>query len=134
MRQISALLWILAALLVSVVLYSAHTMNQTSIERQKALIDNALSLRLSQSLSELRSVAWWDEAVIKSRKQGFDPAWLDVEIGVFMTTSYAHSQTLIISDTDVPVYGFSRDTRLSKSEQQKCRCSPAAHQPNSWRT
>jgi diguanylate cyclase (GGDEF)-like protein len=119
MRQISALLWVLAVLLVSVVGYSAHTMNETSIERQKALIDNALSLRLSQSLSELRSVAWWDEAVIKTRKQDFDPAWLDIEVGVFVTTSYAHDRLFIISDADVPVYGFGRDARLSEVEQHK---------------
>ncbi len=110
---IAGVLALLAVVLVSVTFYSARTMDQTAVERQKALIDNALSLRLAQSLSELRSVAWWDEAVVKSRADNFDPDWLDVEVGVFVTTSYRHDRIILIDENDKPVYGFSKDARMS---------------------
>jgi len=113
---IGVLLAILAAVLISVVFYSADSMNRSAVERQKALADNALSLRLAQSLSELRSVAWWDEAVVKSRKAEFDAEWLDIEVGVFVTTSYSHDRILILDERDRPVYGFGGDARLSQIE------------------
>ncbi|MEQ1547802.1 MAG: bifunctional diguanylate cyclase/phosphodiesterase [Chakrabartia sp.] len=115
----AAILAALAALLVSVAFYSAQSMDNNAVDRQRALIDNALSLRLAQSLSELRSVAWWDEAVSKSRADQFDANWLDIEVGVFVTTSYAHDRVLIIDEVNNPVYGFGHDARLSRSEQEK---------------
>ena len=114
---ISGLLAGLAALLVILLFYSANSMNQTASQTQRALINNALSLRLVQSLSELRSVAWWDEMVIKSRHSGFDPDWLDVEVGVFVTTSYKHDRVIILDEQNLPVYGFGADSRLDQKTQ-----------------
>lgn len=116
---ISALLAGLAALLLILLFYSANSMNQSASEGQRALINNALSLRLVQSLSELRSVAWWDEMVIKSRKSGFDIDWLDVEVGVFVTTSYKHDRILILDAQNRPVYGFGADERLDRTTQEQ---------------
>lgn len=115
----SALLAGLAALLLILLFYSASSMNQSSSQAQRALINNALSLRLVQSLSELRSVAWWDEMVIKSRKSGFDIDWLDVEVGVFVTTSYKHDRILILNEQNQPVYGFGADARLDRATQEE---------------
>jgi diguanylate cyclase (GGDEF)-like protein len=114
---LSALLAGLAALLLVLLFYSAHSMNQSASQAQRALINNALSLRLVQSLSELRSVAWWDEMVIKSRESGFDIDWLDVEVGVFVTTSYKHDRILILDAQNRPVYGFGGDARLDQATQ-----------------
>ncbi len=113
----SALLAGLAALLLILLFYSANSMNQSAGQAQRALINNALSLRLVQSLSELRSVAWWDEMVIKSRKSGFDADWLDVEVGVFVTTSYKHDRILVLDEQNRPVYGFGADERLDRATQ-----------------
>lgn len=115
---ISALLAGLATLLIIILLYSANSMNQSAVQAQRALINNAFTLRLVQSLSELRSVAWWDEMVVKSRSDGFDQEWLDVEVGVFVTTSYKHDRILILDEQNNPVYGFGADARLDKATQQ----------------
>ena len=117
--RVSAILALLAAALLIVAFYSAKSMDRASQDRQRALIDNAVSLRLSQSLSELRSVAWWDEMVLKSRVEQFDPDWLDIEVGVFVTTSYSHDRVMILDEANKPVYGFWSDTRLSSSEMQR---------------
>jgi diguanylate cyclase (GGDEF)-like protein len=114
----SALLAGLAAMLLVLLFYSANSMNNSASQAQRALINNALSLRLVQSLSELRSVAWWDEMVIKSRSGGFDPDWLDVEVGVFVTTSYKHDRILILDAQNQPIYGFGADKRLDRATQE----------------
>jgi diguanylate cyclase (GGDEF)-like protein len=109
----------LAALLLVLLFYSANSMNQSASQAQRALINNALSLRLVQSLSELRSVAWWDEMVIKSRGSGLDADWLDVEVGVFVTTSYKHDRILILDAQNRPIYGFGADVRLDQATQEQ---------------
>ena len=115
----SALLVGLAALLLILLFYSANSMNQSASQAQRALINNALSLRLVQSLSELRSVAWWDEMVIKSRGSGLDAEWLDVEVGVFVTTSYKHDRILVLDAQNRPIYGFGADERLDQATQEQ---------------
>jgi diguanylate cyclase (GGDEF)-like protein len=115
----SALLAGLASLLIILLFYSASSMNQSANEAQRALINNALSLRLVKSLSELRSVAWWDDMVIKSSAKDFDQNWLDVEAGVFVTTSYKHDRILILDEKNRPIYGFGADKRLDSTTQQK---------------
>jgi diguanylate cyclase (GGDEF)-like protein len=109
---IAALLLVLAGTLMTILFYSASSMNQLSMDQQRKLTDNGLSLRLVQALSELRSVAWWDEMVVKSRVAEFDPEWLDIEVGVFVTTSYKHDRILILDEDNRPVYGFGGDARL----------------------
>lgn len=108
----------LAFVLVYVLFFAADRMDKSAIERQQALADNALSVRLVQSLSELRSVAWWDEMVVKSRKAEFDANWLDVEVGVFVTTSYSHDRIFILDETNQPVYGFGADKRMPIASQR----------------
>ncbi len=115
---IAGVLLSLACVLVYMLFYAANQMDRSAIERQQALADNALSVRLVQSLSELRSVAWWDEMVVKSRDADFDPDWLDVEVGVFVTTSYAHDRILILDEANQPVYGFGADKRLDAASQR----------------
>ncbi len=105
--------------------FTGKQMDKISVVREKELIDNAISLRLTQSLSELRSVAWWDDMVLKSRKAGFDSNWLDIEVGVFVTTSYHHDRILILDEADQPVYGFGSDTRLKSNIAQKYAASLA---------
>ena len=126
----SALLAGLAALLLVLLFYSANSMNQSASQAQRALINNALSLRLVQSLSELRSVAWWDEMVVKSRGSGLDAEWLDVEVGVFVTTSYKHDRILVLDEQNRPIYGFGADKRLDQATQEQFArlVSPLAEQ------
>ncbi len=107
----------LATLLIYVLVYSANSMDRAAIEKQRELADNALSVRLVQSLSELRSVAWWDDMVVKSRPETLDADWLDVEVGVFVTTSYAHDRILVLDRNDDPIYGFGNDARLDPRVQ-----------------
>jgi diguanylate cyclase (GGDEF)-like protein len=114
----AGLMLAVGAMMIAVILYSARTMDENIVSAQTELIDNSINARLTRSLSELRSVAWWDEAVVKSRGTTFDPGWLDLEVGVFMTESFHHDRIVILDEQDRPVYGFAGESRTERAAQQ----------------
>ncbi len=114
-----SLMLLVGTALVGIVLYSARSMDNNIIGAQSELINNSISERLVRSLSELRSVAWWDEAVVKSGPSAFNGKWLDLEIGVFMTESFHHDRIMIIDEHDRPVYGFSKDGHTNAALMQQ---------------
>ena len=106
----AGLMLIVGAVMIAVILYSARTMDENIVSAQTELIDNSLNARLTRSLSEVRSVAWWDEAVTKSRGT-MDMGWLDLEVGAFMTESFHHDRIMILDEQDRPVYGYNGEGR-----------------------
>jgi diguanylate cyclase (GGDEF)-like protein len=107
----AGLMLIVGAVMIAVILYSARTMDANIVTAQTELIDNSISARLTRSLSEVRSVAWWDEMVTKSRGTGVDPEWLDLEVGAFMTESFHHDRILILDEENRPIYAYSGEGR-----------------------
>ncbi len=95
-------------LLIATILLSARAMDASAVAAQAELLDNAVTARTSRALSELRSVAWWDEAVVRSRATPPDTRWLDMEIGAFVTGSFHHDRIMILDERDRPIYGFAR--------------------------
>ncbi len=111
----AGLMLVVGAMMIAVILYSARTMDENIVGAQTELIDNSINARLTRSLSEVRSVAWWDEAVVKSRGTTFDPDWLDLEVGIFMTQSFHHDRIMILDEQDRPIYGFRGENRVDAS-------------------
>ncbi|HYN45105.1 MAG TPA: bifunctional diguanylate cyclase/phosphodiesterase, partial [Allosphingosinicella sp.] len=109
---VAGLMLVVGAMMIAVILYSARKMDENIVGAQTELIDNSINARLTRSLSEVRSVAWWDEAVTKSRGTGFDPGWLDLEVGAFMTESFHHDRIMILDERNRPVYGYNSDGRM----------------------
>ena len=64
---VAGVMMMVGATMIAVILYSARKMDDNIVTSQTELIDNSINARLTRSLSEVRSVAWWDEAVTKSR-------------------------------------------------------------------
>jgi len=108
----AGLMLLVGAAMIAVILYSARTMDENVVRSHTELIDNSINARLARSLSELRSVAWWDEAVVKSRGATFDPDWLDLEVGIFMTQSFGHDRIMILDERNRPIYGFAGENRV----------------------
>src|SRR6218665_3920812 len=107
---IAIVMLLVGAAMVAVILYSARKMDENIVSSQTELIDNSLNARLTRSLSEVRSVAWWDEAVTKSRGT-IDTGWLDLEVGAFMTESFHHDRIMILDEQNRPVYGYNGEGR-----------------------
>jgi diguanylate cyclase (GGDEF)-like protein len=111
---IAIVMLLVGAAMVAVILYSARKMDENIVSAQTELIDNSLNARLTRSLSEVRSVAWWDEAVTKSRGT-IDSGWLDLEVGAFMTESFHHDRIMILDEQNRPVYGYNGNGRVDPS-------------------
>jgi diguanylate cyclase (GGDEF)-like protein len=111
---IAIVMLLVGAAMVAVILYSARKMDENIVSAQTELIDNSLNARLTRSLSEVRSVAWWDEAVTKSRGT-IDVGWLDLEVGAFMTESFHHDRIIILDEQNRPVYGYNGEGRIDPS-------------------
>jgi diguanylate cyclase (GGDEF)-like protein len=109
---IAIVMLLVGAAMVAVILYSARKMDENIVSSQTELIDNSLNARLTRSLSEVRSVAWWDEAVTKSRGT-IDLGWLDLEVGAFMTESFHHDRIMILDEQNRPVYGYNSEGRMA---------------------
>ena len=110
---------LIGAALIAVILYSARKMDENIVSSQTELIDNSLNGRLTRSLSEVRSVAWWDEAVTKSRGT-VDYGWLDLEVGAFMTESFHHDRIMILDEQNQPIYGYNSDDFSPTSRPISC--------------
>ncbi len=108
---IAIVMLLVGAAMVAIILYSARKMAENIVSAQTELIDNSLNGRLTRSLSEVRSVAWWDEAVTKSRGT-IDFGWLDLEVGAFMTESFHHDRIMILDEQNQPVYGYNSEGRI----------------------
>jgi diguanylate cyclase (GGDEF)-like protein len=108
---IAIVMLLIGVAIVAVILYSARKMDENIVKGQTELIDNSLNARLTRSLSEVRSVAWWDEAVTKSRGT-VDFRWLDLEVGAFMTESFHHDRIMILDEQNRPIYGYNSDGRV----------------------
>ena len=50
----------------------------------------------------------------KSRGTTYDPDWLDLEVGVFMTESFHHDRIMILDEHDRPIYGFAGESRTER--------------------
>lgn len=136
-KAIALVMLAVSALVLGLTFYSGKVMDDNAIARQRALVDNALTSRLERGVGELRSVAWWDDAVLYSSGPGFDQQWLDQEIGSYMHESYNHDRLIILDERNRPVYVYGdgmaldspilrRDLRATASIIAQARGGPEA--------
>lgn len=116
MRQlvvpIAALMAVIAALLLGVAIYGGRMMNETALEGQRALINNALDARVVRALAEIKSVAWWDDAVINASDEKKNHEWLAMEFGAYITESYSHDRIIVLDGHDRPTFAYADGARI----------------------
>ncbi len=114
--RITLLMAAVSALVLGLTFYTGREMDRQALAQQRALVDNALTSRLNAGVGELRSVAWWDEAMIKSSREGFNRDWLDQEVGSYMNESYRHDRIAILDEQSRPVYSYGEDYSLGSKQ------------------
>ena len=98
-------------LLLAIIAYAGWKANETATERESMLVENALNESIARALNELRSVAWWDDAIVKITDKAIDLEFTDANFGVFLTETYAHDEVYILNADDHPLYGFAEAQR-----------------------
>ena len=92
--------------LLAIIAYAGWSANETSTERERTLVENALNHRIARVLSEQKSVAWWDDAVTKITNNTIDLDFADNEFGIFLTETYGHDEVHVLNAEDRPIYSF----------------------------
>jgi len=52
-------------LLLAIIAYAGWSANETAVDRERTLLDNAFNESILRVLNEQKSIAWWDDPVIK---------------------------------------------------------------------
>ena len=108
-------------LLLAIIAYAGWKANETATERESMLVENALNESIARALNELRSVAWWDDAIVKITDKAIDLEFTDANFGVFLTETYAHDEVYILNADDHPLYGFAEAQRLDPAAFEERR-------------
>ncbi len=92
--------------LLAIIAYAGWSSNETTIERERTLVENAINFRIARMLSEQKSVAWWDEPITKITDANVDFEFADNEFGIFLTETYGHDEVHILNAEDRPLYSY----------------------------
>jgi len=93
-------------LLLAIIAYAGWTSNQSAIERERNLVENAINRSILAQLNEQKSIAWWDDAMSNIRSDYMDWEWIDGNFGYFLTETYGHDEVYILNPDSEPVYAF----------------------------
>ena len=106
-------------LLLAIIAYAGWSANQTAFERERTLLDNALNQSIARVLNEQKSVAWWDDAVVKITDEVMDDDFVDANFGIFLTETYAQDEVYILNAEDKPIYAWSDEARQDPSAYER---------------
>ncbi|MGL4396108.1 MAG: bifunctional diguanylate cyclase/phosphodiesterase [Hyphomicrobium sp.] len=101
--------------LLGVIAFAGMTSNNSATERERLLLQNALNLGIARALNEQKSVAWWDESVVKISDTAVDLDFADSNFGIFLTETYGHDEVYILNGSDKPLYAFAGGARAPLS-------------------
>ena len=73
---------------------------------ERTLLANALNQSIARALNEQKSIAWWDDPVVKITDEAIDLEFTDANFGVFLTETYGHDEVYILNAKDQPLYAF----------------------------
>ena len=112
-------------ILLAIIAYAGWSANQIATERERTLLENALNQSIARMLNEQKSVAWWDDSVLKITDEAIDLDFVDANFGIFLTETYGQDEVYILNGEDRPLY------RISDAKRRDPTGSRAAVPP--WR-
>ena len=107
--------------LLAIIAYAGWSANETASERERMLVENALNESIARALNEQKSVAWWDDPIVKITDKAIDLEFTDANFGVFLTETYGHDEVYILNAEDRPLYGFANAKRLEPAAFEQRR-------------
>jgi diguanylate cyclase (GGDEF)-like protein len=105
-RLIMAAIVFFGLVLLAVIAYAGWSSNQIATERERTLLENALNQSIARVLNEQKSVAWWDDSVLKITDEAIDLDFVDANFGIFLTETYGQDEVYILNGDDHPLYSY----------------------------
>jgi diguanylate cyclase (GGDEF)-like protein len=100
-----------AAAVLGFVFWSAHGIDERSLNRQTNLARHVLETELLRIPHDQESVTIWDDSIYNT-KLAFDADWIDANLGVWMRDYFGHDDVLVLDERDQPVYVMSEGLRV----------------------
>jgi diguanylate cyclase (GGDEF)-like protein len=108
-------------LLLAIIAYAGWSANQTAVDRERTLLDNAFNESILRVLNEQKSIAWWDDPVILITDDSIDLEFTDANFGVFLTETYGQDEVYILNAKDKPLYAWAEAERETPSAFERRR-------------
>ena len=105
-RIIRAAISFFGVLLLAIIGFAGWSANDSAADRERTLLENAINQSIGSVLDGLKSVAWWDDAVIKIGGDTIDAAFAETEFGLFLTETYGHDEVYILNERDEPIFSY----------------------------
>jgi sensor domain CHASE-containing protein len=105
-RTIGVAIAFFGLILLAIIGYAGWSANHTAFEIERTLLENAFNQSIARALNEQKSIAWWDDPVVKITDKVLDMEFTDANFGVFLTETYAHDEVYILNAKDQPIYAF----------------------------
>lgn len=120
-RTIGVAIAFFGLVLLAIIAYAGWSANHTAYEIERTLLANALNQSIARALNEQKSIAWWDDPVIKITDRVLDMEFTDANFGIFLTETYAHDEVYILNAKDQPIYAFGDAKTLDPSAFERRR-------------
>jgi diguanylate cyclase (GGDEF)-like protein len=108
---IGAAIGFFGLLLLAIIAYAGWSANQLATEQERTLLENALNQSIARVLNEQKSVAWWDDAVVKITNEAIDLDFTDANFGIFLTETYGQDEVYILDGDNKPLYSWADAAR-----------------------
>ncbi len=108
-----------AVLVTTIVEWSAQRSDEISKSRQLRMAASALDREIQKIPYDQESVAVWDDSV-KNVRNSFDERWVDINLGVWMSTYFKHDRSYILDAGNRVLY------TMADGKQIKLDANPLA--------
>ncbi len=94
-----------AALVTTIVVWSAQRSDEISKSRQLSMAASAVDREVEKIPYDQESVAVWDDSV-KNVRNSFNEAWVDVNLGVWMSSYFNHDRSYVLDANNRLLYAM----------------------------
>ncbi len=105
-KIIGAAIAFFGVLLLAIIAHTGWSANEAATETERSLLNNAFDQAIARALNEQKSVAWWDDSVLKITDEAVDLDFTDANFGIFLTETYGHDEVYILNRDNRPLYAF----------------------------
>ena len=108
-------------ILLAIIAYAGWSANEAATDSERTVLAHALNESIARALNEQKSIAWWDDPVVKITDEAIDLEFTDANFGVFLTETYGHDEVYILNAQDRPLYAFANGERVDPKSFEERR-------------